>query len=163
MAVKKIVFSAILAAVYFAVTMLLAPISFGPIQCRISEALTIFPFFIPSSMWGLFVGCLLSNFFGGVHILDIVFGSLATLLAGYITSKIKKPFLVPLPSIIINAIVVGAIITVTSVPADSFLTVFPITMLQVGIGQIGSCALIGLPVLYLIPKISAIKSFITIN
>lgn len=74
--------SAIIAALYAALTMLLAPISYGAIQCRVSEAFTLLPMLLPEAIPGLFLGCLISNLFSPVvTIWDIVFGSLATLLA----------------------------------------------------------------------------------
>ena len=79
--VRKIAFSAALAAVYAALTMCTAFMSYGPIQFRLAEALNILPFFFPETVLGLFVGCIISNLISGYGIYDIVFGSLATLLA----------------------------------------------------------------------------------
>ena len=73
-------YGAVIAAIYVALTMAFQPISFGPVQFRISEALCILPFFTPAAIPGLFVGCFLSNLFCGAAGLDIVFGSLATLI-----------------------------------------------------------------------------------
>ena len=78
-------FAAVTAALYTALTLIAAPISFGNIQFRISEALCILPYFFPQAIPGLFIGCIFSNLFGGMGIFDIVFGSLATLLAAIFT------------------------------------------------------------------------------
>ena len=78
--VYLIVHGAAIAAIYVALTMIFAPISFGPVQFRISEALCVLPFFTPAAVPGLFIGCLLSNLFCGSAMLDVVFGSLATLI-----------------------------------------------------------------------------------
>lgn len=74
------VHGAVIAAVYVVLTMAFAPISFGPIQFRISEALCILPFFTPAAVPGLFIGCFLSNFLCGAALPDVIFGSLATLI-----------------------------------------------------------------------------------
>ena len=72
--------AAAVAAIYIVLTMVFQPISFGPVQFRVSEALCILPFFTPAAVPGLFVGCLLSNLFCGAAALDVIFGSLATLI-----------------------------------------------------------------------------------
>ena len=82
---RFIVEAAILAAIYAVITIILAPISYGQIQVRISEALTILPYFTPAAIPGLFVGCIVSNIFGGGGLIDIVFGSLATLIAAILS------------------------------------------------------------------------------
>jgi len=138
----KIVRVAVIAALYAAVTILLAPISYGAVQVRVSEALTILPFIFPESVLGLFVGCLISNIYGGLGIIDIIFGSLATLTAGYLTSKMPNHYLAPLPPVLINAVVVGFILKYV-LGAPLFLS-----MLYVGVGQFVACYLLGLPLLF---------------
>ena len=155
--VRMIVAQAMLAAVYAALTLLLYPISFGIIQCRVSEALTLLPFLYPSCTVGLTVGCLISNLIGGGGILDIVFGSLATLLACVITSKCRRPWLAPLPPVILNAAVVGAVLAYTSAES-SFAAAFPLIALEVGAGEAIACYAIGFPLLKLYTrKGSALK------
>lgn len=87
---KKIIYSALIAAIYAALTIVLAPISYGALQFRISEVLCILPFFFPASAWGLFVGCAMANVMSSAGMLDIVLGSLSTLLAGACTAAIGK-------------------------------------------------------------------------
>ena len=91
--VRRLTVCAAVAAIYTALTFWLAPISYGPIQVRLSEAMCILPFFAPYTIWGLFVGCLLANICnpGGVMLLDVIFGSLATLLAAWLTSRNPQP------------------------------------------------------------------------
>ena len=72
--------AAMIAAIYVVVTLVFAPFSYGEVQVRLSEALTILPVFTPAAIPGLFIGCLISNILGGCIIPDIIFGSLATLL-----------------------------------------------------------------------------------
>lgn len=84
------VYAAAIAAIYTVLTMVFAPISFGPIQFRISEALCILPFFTPAAVPGLFIGCLLSNLLCGAAALDIIFGSLATLIGALGSWMLRK-------------------------------------------------------------------------
>ena len=84
---RKLAAAAVTGAAYAALTMLLAPISYGAIQCRVSEVLCILPFFIPCTAWGLFAGCAIANLLSAAGIFDVVFGSLATLLAALCTAQ----------------------------------------------------------------------------
>ena len=81
--------AALVGAAYAVLTMVLAPISYGALQFRLSEALCILPFFIPSSAWGLFLGCAAANLLTG-NVFDVVFGSLATLLAALCTAAVGR-------------------------------------------------------------------------
>jgi len=82
--------AALIAAVYVVLTLVFAPFSYGEIQVRISEALTILPFFTPAAIPGLFVGCILANLLGGAIPLDIAFGSIATLIGAVFTYKLRN-------------------------------------------------------------------------
>ena len=87
---RKLTAAAVTGAAYAALTMLLAPISYGAIQCRVSEVLCILPFFIPCTAWGLFAGCAIANLLSAAGIFDVVFGSLATLLAALCTAWLGR-------------------------------------------------------------------------
>ena len=78
--VRRLAFCALVAAVYAALTMALGFMSYNGIQFRVAEALCVLPFFFPSSAWGLFIGCVIANLLSPAGPLDVVFGSLATLL-----------------------------------------------------------------------------------
>lgn len=109
--VKNLVKAGIIAALYVVLVVVFSYSSFGPIQFRIAEMLTILPLFTPAAIPGLFIGCLLANVLGGAVFLDIVFGSLATLVAAYMSYRLrKKEWLVPVPPVLINAVVVGIIL-----------------------------------------------------
>ncbi|AFK85093.1 MULTISPECIES: QueT transporter family protein [Thermoanaerobacterium] len=157
---KKIVYGALIAAVYAAVTVALAPISYGQIQVRVAEALTIMPFFSSYSIFGLFVGCIIANMIGGNGIFDVVFGSLATLISAIITYYIGKSdlrykrYLAPLPPVVINGIIIGIEL--------NFLYKLPLvaSMLWVGLGELIACYVLGLPLLLYIDKNEKIKSMI---
>ncbi len=144
---RFIVEAAVIAAIYAVLTYALAPFAYGQIQVRVSEALTVLPLFTPAAIPGLFIGCLLANILGPNGIIDIIFGSLATLIAAFLSYKLKrKKFLVPLPPILINAVVIGYII--------SYLYGLPLimSMLWVGLGQTIACYGIGYPLLLLLDK-----------
>jgi uncharacterized membrane protein len=145
---RNIAFAGIVAALYAVLTIALAPISYGVYQVRISEALTILPFLNPMAVLGLFVGCMIANIFGGNGIQDIVFGSLCTLMAGYLTyltSKIKTRkyglILAPLPPVIINAFGVSLYLA----PITGMSYFFVVQM--IGIGELIACYILGLPLL----------------
>jgi len=146
---RDIAFAGIIAALYAVLTISLAPISYGVYQIRVAEALTILPFVYPIAMIGLFVGCLVANIFGGNGLPDIIFGSLFTLLAGYLTylaSKIRSRktslFMAPFPPVIINAF--GVAVYLSLITDMSYLFVVQ----MIGVGQIIACYGLGLPLLY---------------
>ncbi|HHY06849.1 MAG TPA: QueT transporter family protein [Clostridia bacterium] len=146
MVTRKIERVSVIAAIYATITIVFAPLSYGLIQVRISEALTILPFIFPESVLGLFLGCFIANIYGGLGLIDIVFGSLATLLAAFLTKKMPHPFLAPLPPVVINAVVVAFILKyVLGYP-------FVVSMFYVGLGQFLACYFLGLPLLYLLQK-----------
>lgn len=134
--------AAMIAAVYVVVTLLFAPFSYGEVQVRLSEALTILPAFTPAAIPGLFIGCLLSNLLGGCILPDILFGSLATLLGAVFTYLLRNHnrFLAPLPPIAANALIVPFVLRYGyQVPLP-----IPFLMLTVGIGEVVSCGLLGM-------------------
>lgn len=142
---RFIVEAAVIAALYAALTVLI-PGGSGQIQVRVSEALTILPFFTPAAIPGLFVGCLAANFIVGNGIYDVILGSLATLIAAFLTSRMPKKFLAPLPPVIINAIIVAIILKLTAnLP-------ILVTMGFVALGEAIACFALGYPLLLLLDK-----------
>jgi len=126
---RSLCLSAIIAALYAALTLLLASISYGPVQLRLSEAFTVL------SIPGLFVGCLIANIFNpSPSIFDIVFGSLTTLLAAYGTYKLRnKPILAATCPVVANGLIVGTMVWALSHE-------FPL-LIQIGLialGEFGS-------------------------
>ena len=149
---KQVLFltqGAIIAAIYVVLTVVFAPISFSEIQVRISEALTILPFFTPAAVPGLFVGCLLANILGGAILPDIIFGSLATLIGAVFSYLLRKnKYLVPVPPIVANTIIVPFVLRFgygVNLP-------IPLMMLTVGIGEIISCGVLGMVLLFALDK-----------
>ncbi len=138
--------AAMIGAIYVVITLIFAPISYGMIQVRISEMLMVLPFFTTAAVPGLFVGCMIANIFGGYGMLDIVFGSLATLISAFLVTKIENKYLVPLPPVIINALIVGKILSIIlEMP-------FYLTATWVGVGQVVACYGLGLPLLLFLEK-----------
>ena len=133
---------AMIAAIYVVLTLVFAPFSYGEVQVRISEALTIRPLFTPAAIPGLFVGCLISKILGGCVLPDIIFGSLATLIGAIGTYMLRRQnkFLAPLPPIIANALIVPFVLRYAyQVPLP-----IPFMMLTVGIGEVISCGVLGM-------------------
>ena len=142
---------AAIAAIYAALTLALAPISYGAVQVRVSEALTVLPFFMPhSAVPGLFLGCLLANFLGGAGIWDVIFGSAATLVAAMITARCRSRMLSPLAPVLVNAVVVGAVLVFCLLCGSAVPIWLP--MAQVGLGQFVACYGLGLPLLGFLEK-----------
>ncbi len=149
MKLRSITYSAIIAAVYAALTLVLAPVSMGAVQCRISEALTILPLFTPVAIPGLFIGCLIANLFLG-SVYDIIFGSLTTLLAAFLTYRFRKNrYIALLFPVVLNAVVVGGYIGLF---LDNSMAVW-LCMLTVGLGQAVACFGLGLPLHTLLRKL----------
>ena len=134
--------AAMIAAIYVVLTIVFAPSSFGEVQVRIAEALTILPVFTPAAIPGLFIGCLIGNILGGALLPDIIFGSLATLIGALFTYLLRKrsKFLAPLPPILANIVVVPFVLRY----AYGVLLPIPFMMLTVGIGEIISCGVLGM-------------------
>ena len=100
--------AAMIAAIYVVLCVVFQPISYGPIQTRIAEALTVLPFFTPAAIPGLFVGCLIANVLGGGIILDVIAGSVATLIAAFATYALrnKSKYLASVPPVAANALII---------------------------------------------------------
>ena len=143
--------AAMIAALYVVLTQIshLFGLDSHAIQLRFSEALTILPFFTPVAIPGLFIGCILANFFAGCLPWDIVFGSLATLLGALGTYALRKfRWLAPLPPIIANTIIVPFVLAYVY----RFEGSIPYFMLTVGIGELLSCGVLGMIFLFALEK-----------
>ena len=146
---KNLVLAALIAAVYAILTLFLQPIGYGPVQFRLAEALTVLPAIMPASIPGLFVGCLLANILGGFGPIDIIFGSLATLLAALSTYLLRKrKWLYPLPPVLFNAVIVGFYVYMLYDKTYPM----PLTMLFIGISEFILSYGLGLPMISLIKK-----------
>lgn len=152
---SRIARAAVVGAAYAAITVALPFWGFGPVQFRVSEALCVLPFFFPEAVFGLYIGCLLANFIGlslGFTVpWDLLFGATATLIAAFLTSKIKIKWLAPLPPVILNALIVGTMLTVFILPGVEKAPLY-FNILTVGAGEALVCYALGLPLLLVIEK-----------
>ena len=142
--------AAMIAAIYVVLTYLANALGLAnyAIQVRISEALTILPYFTPAAVPGLFIGCLLSNILTGCALPDIVFGSLATLVAAILTRKLRKnKWMAPLPPIAANAIVVPFVLLYAYGVGPLWFTFLTVTA-----GEIISCGVLGMLLLFALQK-----------
>ena len=152
---RQIALAGIIAAIYTVMSLLSSVfgIAYGPIQCRFSEALTVLPFLFPEAVPGLFIGCVVTNLMSTVGPLDIIFGSLATLLAALWTRRMPNKWLAPLPPVVCNAVIIGAMIAWYEVGFTSaFWGMFAFNALTVGIGEAIACYVLGLLLLQVISR-----------
>lgn len=145
MSVKFITQAAVIAAIYVVLVVIFNYISFGPVQFRIAEALTILPYFTPAAIPGLFVGCIIANILGGAIVWDVVFGSIATLIGAIGTYLLRKnKWLAPVPPIVANTIIVPFVLKF-AYGSEGMFAMFFVT---VGAGEIIVCGIIGMILLY---------------
>lgn len=158
MRVQKLVRAAVIAAVYATLCLVLQPISYGAVQLRVAEALTLLPVFCPEAVAGVTLGCLIANLLGG-SVPDMVFGTLATGLAALCTRalrgvRVKKlPLASAAPPVVFNAVVLGIMFTVM---AGGGVEMLLFNMATVGAGQLLSCCLLGLPLVWLVERTPAL-------
>lgn len=146
---------AMIAAIYTVLSVCLSAISYGPVQIRISEAMTLLPVFGIHNIWGVTIGCFMTNligFFTGANILgglDIIFGTAATFFAAIISYGLRNirfknlPVLSAIPPIAVNAVVIGWELCIIVAGGFNPL-VFAAQALSVAAGQFASCMIIGL-------------------
>lgn len=142
---KKVLFvaqAALIAAIYVVLTYFISAfqLASGAIQIRISEALTILPFFTPAAIPGLAIGCFLSNLLTGCLPMDVLFGSFATLIGAVGSYLVRKhKWLVPLPPVIANIVIVPYVLAYVYGAEGTI----PFFMVTVGIGEVISCYVLG--------------------
>lgn len=151
---KKALFitqAAVIAALYVVLVVVFNYMSFGPIQFRVAEALTILPYFTPAAIPGLFIGCILANVIGGAVVWDIIFGSIATLIGAVFTYLLRKKskFLAPLPPVLANTIIVPWVLKY-AYGAEEMVWFMAVT---VGIGEILACYVLGMILLFALNKV----------
>jgi len=146
---KFIAQAAVIAALYASLTIFLMPISYGVMQIRISEALTILPALTPAAIPGLLIGCFVANTVGPYGVLDMVIGSGATLLAAVASYLLRnRIYLVPLPPVIANGLLIGGMLYYAyGVPFS-----LPACIFWVALGEAGACYVLGLPLMKYLKK-----------
>ena len=155
---KQLIKAALIAAAYSALCALLQPISFGPVQLRVAEGLSLAVLYTHAAVPGLFIGCLITNLMSPYGLLDIVGGSLATLIAALLGYwfRDKGKFFAGLPFVLVNAVIISLVICL-----QSDMRMFWIQALSIGAGEILSVWGVGLPMCYVIDKNPRLKEFIT--
>ena len=167
LSVRRLVRCAVIAAVYVVVCLVLAPFSYGAVQVRVAEALCLLPVFGAEYIVGVTLGCFLANLLGST-VVDVVFGTLATLLACLVTYKVRdirvKGLAIPasLPPVVFNMIIVGAF-EITFFFSDgaptAMLAVF--NAVTVGIGELISCTILGVALVKLIESNAGLNKIFT--
>ena len=163
MNVRYLTKASLIAAIYIVLVLLqllpvpLASLTFGPIQLRLAEGLALLPLVESAAVPGLFVGCLLANLllapYSGFGLIDIIGGSLVTLLAAYLTSKMKTKFTAMLPPVILNGLIVSIWVSYfTKIP-------YVYTVLGIGGGELASVVLFGSLILYVYEKATSFKEY----
>ena len=161
--VRQLTFAAMVGALYAMLTLAIAPFggAYSPVQCRVSEALCVLPFFFPEAKWGLFIGCIAANLISPYGLPDLVLGSLATLLAACVTAKVPRrlKWLAPLPPVVANAAIVGALLAWYGAGlGPSFPALYAFNAFTVGLGELLSCYVLGGVLLVVIPRLSFFRS-----
>lgn len=151
----------LIAAAYAVLTIAFPALSYGPVQVRVSEALCILPFFMPEAVWGLTVGCFVANLVGvtmGVTLpWDVLIGTLATFISVVITRKIRIKWLVPLPTVISNAVLVGIMLTYIILPSSETVPLW-YNIMTVGAGEVIACYGLGIPLFSVMEKVFGRKN-----
>lgn len=161
--IRLLVNRALITAIYLVLTLIFAPIAYGSVQFRVSEALMVLPIISSAGIWGVTLGCFLANLFnpGNLGPIDIIFGTLATFIAALLTRfiakrglitpekltwKSPKLYLLPLPTILANALIVGSYLPFLLL-SEQTAGIVGFSMLTVGLGEVGVLYLLGLPLL----------------
>ncbi len=164
----------VVAALYFILTVIAYPISFGQVQIRIAESLTVLPFIFPETVFGVTIGCFIANLLSPFGVIDMIFGTLFTFLAALLTmilGKHKKSiFLAPLPPVLLNAFGVSLyVVTLTGLTGNGNTGINLITSLKyifhyfklipyltvatwIGIGEAIATYALGIPLLYALER-----------
>ena len=161
---KDMAVAAVVGAAYAALTMALAPISYGPVQMRVSEVLCILPFFLPATTWGLFAGCAVANIISAAGIWDVIFGSLATLFAclciqalgqrGRGADSWLRIVLAALMPVVWNGVIIGAMLmwTITDTVFPNVNVAFWVIGGEVALGEAVVMFILGIPLMRMLPK-----------
>lgn len=136
---RKLAQIGLVAAVYAVLTITLAPISYGPIQMRLSEIMTLLAFFNPVFIPGLVIGTFLANMLSPLGAIDMFFGTLATLIAVFMMNRTRNIWLASLWPVVVNGVIIGLELY--------YLFALPLglTMLQVALGELIVVTFVGVP------------------
>ena len=164
--VRKLVRCAVVAAIYVVLCMALQPLSYGAVQIRIAEALCLLPVFGVEYIFGVVLGCFLANLLGST-IVDVIFGTLATLLACLVTYKLRnvriKGLAIPasLPPVAFNAVIIGIEIAVLFPDPSSSAPLWVACIsngIAVGVGELISCTVLGVLLVRVVESNKALRT-----
>ena len=159
--VRELTIAAMLGAAYAVLTMVLPIPQYAGVQIRLAEALTVLPFLFPAATPGLFVGCLIANLLSPYGLLDVIAGSSATLLACLWTQRLKNRWLAPLPAVVCNAVIVGAVIAFAQTGfGPAFRMAFLLNALSVGLGELIASFVLGSILLTTLARIPTFRAMI---
>ena len=153
--IRQITFAALVGALYVTLCYFsnIFGCTFGVFQFRFAEALTVLPFLCPTAAWGLFAGCILANLLSPYGLPDLIFGSLATLVAGLLTARCGSKWLAVKPPVICNGLIVGALLAWSETGfTAAFPGAFAFNALSVGVAELVVCYVLGLPLLEVLSR-----------
>ncbi len=156
--VRKLAMAAVTAAMYTALGTFggIFGLTYWPVQCRFAEALTLLPFLFPETAWGLFVGCILTNLLSMYGPVDIVFGSLATLIAALWTARCKNKWSAAVPPVVCNGVIVSAVIAYAEVGVtNAFWSAWAFNALTVAAGEAAACFILGVALVTVLERTGA--------
>lgn len=146
--IRRLTLAAMVASLYTALTLVFQPISFQQVQFRISEALTLLPVLFVEAVPGLAAGCFISNLLAGANPYDVVFGTLATLLAAILSRKLRgNAWLAALPPVVCNGVIIGLVLTYAY-----GIDLLWLNVLTVSLGQAVVCYALGVPMVKALAK-----------
>lgn len=163
MKIRYLTKASLIAAIYIVLVMIqvlpfpLANLTFGPIQLRLAEGLTLLPLVEAAAVPGLFVGCLIANLllsaYSGFGLIDIIGGSLVTLLAAYLTSKMKNKYTAMIPPVVLNGLIVSIWVSYfTKIP-------YHLTVIGISVGELISVIIFGNLILYVYKKATSFREY----
>ncbi|MBD5084452.1 MAG: QueT transporter family protein [Clostridiales bacterium] len=159
--VRDLVLAAMVAALYALLGYFgdILQLTFGPIQCRIAEALTVLPFLFPATAPGLAIGCLITNLLSPYGPIDVIFGTLATAIAAWPTTKMPRWYLAALPPILVNAVILPPMWAWAEVGAvnTAFWTACGFNALTFIVGEALACYVLGTVLLKALAQVDYLK------
>ena len=163
LSIRQITFAALVGALYVTLSYFgnIFGLTYGPIQCRFAEALTVLPFVFPAAAPGLVVGCFLTNLLSLYGPLDVVFGTLATAIAAWLTMKMPRWYLAALPPILVNAVILPPMWAWAEVGAvdAAFWAACGFNALTFIPGEALACYVLGTLLLFALPKVPVLRPF----
>ncbi len=161
---RDLVLAALVAALYAVLGYFgnIFGLTFGPVQIRFAEALTVLPFLFPATAPGLAIGCLITNLLSPYGPVDVVFGTLATAIAAWLTVKMPRWYLAAVPPIVVNMIILPPIWSWAETMAinDAFWALCGFNAITFAVGEILACYVLGTILLTVLPKIGYLKQMI---